>query len=113
MRGVLTGHVHNYQRSRPIAFQPAGDAKPGGLVPGACKIDPAKGIVYLLSGAGGHDLIGDGGPGDDCTHNDAFHSGESFTVMQVSDAKVAFQQIDGEGKQVDSWEIVKNEIVKK
>ena len=98
VRVVLTGHVHNYQRSRPITFA---------AVEGSCKADATKGIVYVVSGGGGHDLVRDHGAGDECTANAAFQAGESFTAVEVSPSALLFEQIDGEGKRVDQWRIGK------
>jgi hypothetical protein len=68
---VLSGHEHNYQRTRPIRFAPAG---PGAaarlnqsdrLVPGTFTVDRAfdgrqvtrpEGVIYLTTGAGGKHL---------------------------------------------------------
>ena len=69
---VLTGHVHNYQRSAPLLFAPkkneAGDRyiiSPEGKVDGTFKLDTLfdgvnrtkpEGIIYIVSGAGGAPL---------------------------------------------------------
>jgi calcineurin-like phosphoesterase family protein len=68
---VLSGHEHNYQRTRPIRFAPA---DPGAaarlnqsdrLVPGTFTVDTAfdgrrvrrpDGVIYLTTGAGGNKL---------------------------------------------------------
>ena len=72
---VFTGHVHNYQRSYPLHFQPArngtlmmsNDAKTprGRVVPGLVTLDKQfdgehttrpDGVIYIVTGAGGNDL---------------------------------------------------------
>jgi hypothetical protein len=65
---VLTGHVHNYQRSRPMHFAPA-PRKPGErLIGGTFSIDTEfdgvtktrpRGTIHIVSGGGGGSLIKD------------------------------------------------------
>lgn len=65
---VLTGHVHNYQRSRPMNFTPA-PRKPGErLIGGTFAIDTEfdgvnktrpRGTIHIVSGGGGGSLIKD------------------------------------------------------
>nr|MCU0357435.1 metallophosphoesterase [Cyclobacteriaceae bacterium] len=73
---VLTGHVHNYQRSVPLKFAPEQDAKkelylisPEGRVNGTFSLDTlfdgktntkANGVVYVVTGAGGRALYDTG-----------------------------------------------------
>lgn len=68
---VLHGHEHNYQRTRPLKFAPAGNGAAADLnkkkrfVPGAFTVDSAfdgvrntraNGIIYVTTGAGGKHL---------------------------------------------------------
>ena len=60
---VLSGHVHNYQRTCPLRFAPT--EGPGKLVDGTFTLDreydgssltSPKGIIYLTAGGGGAGL---------------------------------------------------------
>ena len=69
---VLTGHVHNYQRTLPLTFDPKLDStgrhydvSPEGRVNGKFTLDEQydgitntkpKGIIYIVTGAGGAPL---------------------------------------------------------
>lgn len=65
----LAGHVHNYQRSKPFRFEPAGERKPGvSMTDGKFHIDSdfdgmkktvPNGIIHIVSGGGGASLYKD------------------------------------------------------
>jgi predicted phosphodiesterase len=59
---VFAGHVHNYQRSKPLRFTPSGGRDNLGRVNGATQLDEAfdgakdttpEGIIHIVSGGGG------------------------------------------------------------
>lgn len=76
---VFTGHVHNYQRSRPIKYVPKLDAKglvqisKEGMISGELTVDKTfdgksdttpEGIIYIVTGGGGASLHSKFGVGD-------------------------------------------------
>ncbi len=124
---VLSGHEHNYQRTRPLRFAPSdlSGAKAAGkdprLVPGEFKVDhrfdgqvatKADGIVYLTTGAGGHDLY-------NLEMNDAPETWKrpedgnveytacmktdrhSLTVFEMDARRLEWRQIDEWGREID------------
>ena len=130
---VMSGHEHNYQRTRPIRFVP-GDlagAKAVGkgtrYVPGTFTVDrqfdgrtvtKPSGIVYLTTGAGGHDLY-------NLEMNDAPETWKrpedgnveytarmktdrhSLTVFDMDAHRLEWRQIDEWGRELDRVVITK------
>lgn len=128
---VFTGHVHNYQRTYPLTFAPdhMGALLLGGrnlniprgrIVNGLWHLDKKfdgkknttpKGVIYLISGAGGKELYNPEQTNDPdtwqkftCNYSALEHSisiididGNHFTCRQLSDA----------GKELDKFEIRK------
>jgi acid phosphatase type 7 len=128
---VFSGHVHNYQRSAPLRFEPAQDALDkspkdveGKLrdasVAGDFKIDESfdglkqtrpNGILYIVSGAGGAGLY-DTTQGADKHRwqpfTRAFTSDQhSFTVVDLNDRTLKLKQMNAEGQALDSITIRK------
>ena len=122
---VFSGHVHNYQRSYPLKF--AARAYPDGHAPepetpveGKIAIDRAydgsprtkpDGIIYLVTGAGGADLY-------DEDQTDAISTWQPFTtkfianihsltVVDVTPDIAIVQQVDADGKVLDSFTIAR------
>jgi hypothetical protein len=124
---VLSGHEHNYQRTRPIRFTPRDTAKAHNVhtkdrvIPGDFKLDlafdgekqtRADGIIYLTTGAGGKYLY-------DPDYNDApakwvlpedgnlaytvkmISDRHSLTVFDVERDEVLMRQIDEHGNEID------------
>jgi predicted phosphodiesterase len=128
---VFNGHVHNYQRSFPLTFVPEkkGTLLVGGkdnksirgrVVPGLWKLDKSydgknntspKGVIYLITGAGGQDLYNPEQTTDPDSwqkFTDKFISiVHSLTLADVNGKKLTIKQISADGKELDSFTIVK------
>jgi len=128
---VFNGHVHNYQRSFPLTFTPdkQGTLMVGGkdlktvrgrVVPGRWKLDKAfdgktitkpKGIIYLVTGAGGQDLYNPEQNDDQDSwqkFTDKFISNvHSLTVADVNGKTLIIKQISAEGKELDAFTVTK------
>jgi len=132
---VLTGHVHNYQRSVPLTFEPAknstGDRymiSPEGRVNGTFKLDTLydgetrtkpKGIIYIVTGAGGGGLYDQilshkpelwrhDVPGNWVPFTKKLISDRhSFTLIETNKKILTLKQIDLTGKVIDQITITK------
>lgn len=119
---VFSGHVHDYQRSKPLWFQPRFPlpAKASGPIPGTFQFDEnfdgqthtePDGIVYIITGAGGASLYDR--PTDPTEpHNASLPSPESFTAKFVTDrhsfsiididkGQFTLRQVDLAGQEID------------
>jgi hypothetical protein len=122
---VLSGHVHNYQRTYPLKFAattyPDGHAPlPASPVDGKITIDRAydgtagtrpDGVIYLVTGAGGADLY-DPGQTDNVSTWQPFTAKfiadiHSLTVVDVDDATAPLRQLDADGKELDRFTIAR------
>ncbi len=128
---VFNGHVHNYQRTFPIKFIPDNkgtllvggkDAKTvrGRVVTGQWILDKTfdgknnkrpSGILYIISGAGGQELYNPEQTKDPDSwqkFTDKFISTiHSFTVVDIDGTKLKLRQVDKNGNEIDSMEIIK------
>lgn len=123
---VIGGHIHNYQRSLPLRFQPAPEAasrlnsRLEGEVPGEFTLDRefdgktrtrAKGIIYIVTGAGGAVLYDTGQGAEPQSWKPftaAFVSDRySFSALDIDGKRLDFRQIDAEGRTVDSFTLTK------
>jgi 3',5'-cyclic AMP phosphodiesterase CpdA len=117
---VLAGHVHNYQRSAPIRFQPTQVAARGKAVEGAFTVDRAfdgktitraKGIIHIVTGAGGAELYDPwqtDAKGSWQPWTRAFISDKhSFTVLDVEGKKLKLRQLDADGHELDAITMTK------
>ena len=122
---VLSGHVHNYQRSFPFTFSPVPQANdqlvgPKGEVNGEWKFDKTfadgatakpKGVIYIVSGAGGADLYNTEQQADPTTWQPFTYKyvadEHSLSVIDVQGSVFRLKQISESGKQVDSFQISK------
>ncbi|WP_020599160.1 metallophosphoesterase [Spirosoma panaciterrae] len=128
---VFTGHVHNYQRSYPLTFVPdkkgvllvasmGAKMARGRVVNGRWTLDKAfngttntrpKGIIYLVTGAGGQTLYNpeqNSDPDSWQRFTDKFYSNvHSFTVADVNGKTLSIRQIDVNGKEIDSFTVTK------
>ncbi len=128
---VFTGHVHNYQRSYPLTFVPdrKGTQLVGGkdnktwrgrVVNGKWTLDKAfdgikntspKGIIYIVTGAGGADLYNPEQTNDPDSWQKFttkfFATAHSLSYVKVNGNSCKLQQITSAGKVVDEFEIVK------
>ncbi|MCX5691608.1 MAG: metallophosphoesterase [Planctomycetota bacterium] len=126
---VIGGHVHNYQRSKPLRFRPEGAVRvprdadglvTGGPVAGSFSFDEAfdgktitkaHGIIYLVSGAGGADLYSEETAGDRAQwppFTAAYASTQhSLTVLDVDGASMTIRQLDVSGNELDRVTVTK------
>ena len=122
---VFGGHVHNYQRSKPIIFtlKPQPDGKGQGAdghvdgtwlvdanFDGASKTEP-HGVIYVITGAGGatlHDTTRGSKPEKWLDFTQRFISNiHSFTLLDINPTKLHLTQIDDNGKEVDSMVVTR------
>jgi acid phosphatase type 7 len=122
---VFAGHVHNYQRSFPLEFQPKAQpdgapAGPKGEIAGDWKLDKefgdgdhAKphGVVYIVSGAGGAGLYNPEQQTDPASWqaftNKFISQVHSLSVVDIDGKTLRFKQVSETGEQVDAWRIAK------
>lgn len=124
---VLSGHEHNYQRTRPLRFAPTGSGAAGRLntsdrlVPGTFRVDPAfdgrrvtrpDGVIYLTTGAGGNRLYDPeftGRPAAWLRPEDGsvayvarlVADRHSLTVVDMTAEALLVRQVDGQGRELD------------
>jgi 3',5'-cyclic AMP phosphodiesterase CpdA len=122
---VITGHVHNYQRTFPLTFVPEKPVPgtspvPGHIVNGTWNLDKnydgktitrPKGIIYIVTGAGGADLYNpeqNDDPASWQTFTTKFISNtHSLTVADVDGKTITFRQISTTGKEIDLFKVTK------
>lgn len=128
---VFMGHVHNYQRSYPLTFKPDGmgtlliggrnnNTIRGRVVNGQWTLDKSfdgdkhtkpKGVVYIVTGAGGNDLYNPEQELDTDTWQKfttkfkASHN--SFSLIDVDGNTFKMKQISIDGKVLDQFVISK------
>ena len=105
---VFSGHVHAYQRSLPLTFKPDAEAAAQTTqgrrdeVNGSftldkafdgIKVTKAKGIIYVISGAGGAELY-------NTNQDDKPETWQAFTKTMVSD-RYSFTVLDLKGKRAE------------
>jgi hypothetical protein len=128
---VFNGHVHNYQRSFPMTFKPAGkgtllvggkDNKTtrGRVVNGAWKLDhqfdgvkntKPNGVIYVVTGAGGQELYNP----EQEKYKDSWQpftnkfisTVNSFTVATLNGNTLVVKQLDAKGTVLDEFKIIK------
>ena len=118
---VLSGHVHNYQRTHPLTFE----IEPGFIlakgateVPGKWTLDKSfdgeknthpKGVLYVITGAGGANLYNkeqNGDPSSWLDFTNKFVSDvHSFTVIDAEARQLKFRQVSAGGKELDRFTI--------
>jgi hypothetical protein len=132
---VLNGHVHNYQRSVPLTFDPKKDStgthyviSPEGRVDGKFTIDEKydgvtntkpKGIIYIVTGAGGAPLYDTSLSGKpelwkhDPQQNwvpftaKIVSNMHSFTMIETMGKRLVLKQYDAKGVLFDEITITK------
>jgi 3',5'-cyclic AMP phosphodiesterase CpdA len=120
---VWAGHVHNYQRTYPLFFKAVQkDGKPAinadGTVTGTFRLDTEyngktvtkpKGVIYVISGAGGAHLYGIKRQTEKVDFIDKFN-GEvhSFTVCDINGDTMNVRQLNDEGVPLDEFKLTKN-----
>ncbi|MDW0200014.1 MAG: metallophosphoesterase [Nitrososphaeraceae archaeon] len=102
---VLEGHVHNYQRSFPLAFNQQKSGEP--IVTSASKTDynNPSGAIFAIVGTGGVNLHGL----SDKAPFMAFQQDSKFGVLYIhfSDDKIDAKFVTNEGKTLDHFSISK------
>lgn len=128
---VFNGHVHNYQRTAPLSFLPEKMLPPSPTshqepCPGQFHLDThfngrthtvPKGIVYLITGAGGANLNG----GEILYHPSSWQpftvkmigDRHSFTACQIDDKQLTIKQVSEDGEVIDHITIDKPGIKQK
>ncbi len=129
---VFSGHVHNYQRSYPLRFEPslANNAAPvvgkdGKLgknrhIDGKFTFDKSfngqtdttpEGVIYIVSGAGGQHLYDPEQQDDPASwqpftykHISKIHS---LTVVDVNGSTATIRQLTADGNEVDHFVVTK------
>jgi len=128
---VFNGHVHNYQRSYPLTFVPYKKSVlllggkdnatvRGRIVTGDWKLDKhfdgktntvPKGIVYIVTGAGGQELYNpeqNDDPDSWQKYTYKFLSTvHSLTLADVNGKSLTIKQISADGKEIDAFTITK------
>ncbi len=128
---VFNGHVHNYQRSFPLTFEPdkKGTQLIGGkdnkswrgrVVNGKWTLDKVfdgkthtkpNGVIYIVTGAGGQTLYNpeqNNDPDSWQKFTDKFISIiHSVTVVDINGTSLKLKQVDANGKTIDAIEIKK------
>jgi 3',5'-cyclic AMP phosphodiesterase CpdA len=121
---VFSGHAHDYQRTFPITFKPKlrnnksfmnGDGTVDGTITldktfDGSKITKPKGIIYIITGAGGAQLYPamSGSDAVKLDFIDKFNSGQySLTSCEVNDRKFEMKQIADDGRVIDRFTIIK------
>lgn len=108
---VFAGHMHNYQRTRPLRFagaKPRSDGTVAGslsldkMYDGAKKTRP-QGVIYLVSGGGGAYLHDEGAPALEPYTAKMESNKHSFTVCDVAGGKATLRQITSQGKEIDRF----------
>ncbi|HXY32518.1 MAG TPA: metallophosphoesterase [Gemmatimonadaceae bacterium] len=130
---VLSGHEHNYQRTRPLRFTPGNRSLAGAApgrdrrVPGSFVVDQRfdghavtkpSGVIYITTGAGGKELYDPGftdrperwlRPDDG---NVAYVSRmvtdrHSFSLFEIGHGGLTMSQIDETGRTIDRIHVTK------
>ena len=119
---VFNGHVHNYQRTYPMRFEPSGtfDLAKSKEVDGTWKLDRAfdgvsktkpEGVIYLVTGAGGNKLYNPEQDDDPQSWQDftvKFVSKiHSLTGVEVTGKRAVFKQYDKNGAVIDQFLVTK------
>lgn len=130
---VLSGHVHNYQRSRPLRFAPFPGTPKGATtsayVNGRFTIDTTfdgsgdttpDGILYIVAGGGGttlnktpikdnlEDLPDDGRDNFAPFSATTFATDNSFVLLETSGPRLTLRALDSNGREVDRVAIDKH-----
>jgi predicted phosphodiesterase len=117
---VIAGHVHNYQRTYPLTFQADKVSFPLKQVSGKWTLDKSydgaqntqpKGIIYLVTGAGGAELYDQAQTDDPSSWLEftaKFQSKvHSLTSAEIDGRTAKFRQISESGDVLDSFTITK------
>ena len=118
---VFTGHIHAYQRTRPLRYQP----RPAGVSPENHFMDPARmiidtafdgaaqtraqGPIHIVTGGGGAHLHGVHRPAAGPRPFDAALVGDkpSFSTLELMGPTLVFKQVDTQGRTLDTFTLTK------
>lgn len=127
---VFAGHVHNYQRSKPLRFTPNpavrdargrvnGDFVFDDEFDGVTKTTP-KGVIHIVTGGGGATLynakefdktvaqLAKDNPGNYVPLTAKYVADKhSFSLIELSPEELVLKQISLDGQEVDRWRITK------
>ena len=126
---VFSGHIHNYQRSKPLRFQPVANDKwtERGMVDGQFTLDQQfdgatatrpDGVIYIVSGGGGAGLYPDPLTDEPATREYLKHNWipftaryvadrHSFTAVDLDSTTLTLRQIDEDGAEIERIKITK------
>ncbi len=126
---VFAGHVHNYQRSKPLRFTPTPPRRdPRGRVNGEYQLDEQfdgvkntrpNGVIHIVSGGGGAKLysvdfaktveqLKKDNPGNWVPFTAKYVADRhSFSVVELAPEKLTLRQIDIKGEEIDRMVITK------
>ena len=126
---IFSGHTHNYQRTRPLRFEPHGTNDPAhpGWVNGSFVVDDRfdgvtnqhpDGIIHVVSGGGGarlfdahlqnHPVLDHAGPDNWIPYTaQLIADRHSFSDVTVTPTRFTLRQIDGTGAEIDRFKIRK------
>jgi predicted phosphodiesterase len=121
---VFAGHVHNYQRSKPLRFRPNLNfyLRTKERVDGAYTLDEVfdgasqthpNGVIHIVTGGGGAtlysknfesttDYLRDKYPGNWAAFTAKYYAADhSFTSIELAPRHLLLRQINGKGEEVD------------
>lgn len=108
---VFAAHVHNYQRTHALKFEPRSRAYgKDQRVPGTFQ-RASTGVTYIVSGAGGAGLV-DGGftakPSEWQDFTAVFEARQhSFTLIEANRARVVIRQTAADGRELDRLQLTR------
>lgn len=100
---VLTGHVHNYQRSLPIrGFKP--NTTEGQVAAAGPDGEPiaGSGTVYVVSGGAGASLYGVD-PASSCEFSRTTEMTHHYVLVDVADRSLKYEALRMDGSQLDAF----------
>ncbi|MFN7918575.1 MAG: metallophosphoesterase [Bryobacteraceae bacterium] len=108
---VFAGHVHNYQRTFPMLYDPfTSKWTLDRDYDGANRTKP-KGVIYLVTGAGGAKLYNPEQQDDRASMQEFTHvflsKINSFTLVETERRKLTVRQIDVDGKEIDRFMVTR------
>ncbi len=104
---VLTGHVHNYQRSVPIRGFQTGTTQGLEAASGANKVPVNEsGTVYIVAAGAGGDLY-NADPPANCAFSYYTEKVNNYVMVDVDDRTLHFQALRLDGTVIDSFDYTK------
>jgi Icc-related predicted phosphoesterase len=104
---VLTGHVHNYQRSVPIRGFKPGTTEGVEAASGPNKAPVAEsGTVYVVSGGAGADLYGVD-PASNCAFSYFTEKTHHYVIIDIADRTMKYRAYRLDGSELDSFDYTK------